>query len=65
MTATVRQEVPALILADATLAQALGLGYLTPLLATGLKRADLRTRGEDFRLACHRAVIALAVGTGV
>tara|TARA_R110002051_G_C8454699_1_gene457378 strand:+ start:12 stop:434 length:423 start_codon:yes stop_codon:yes gene_type:complete len=61
--ARARQEVPALILADAALAQALGLDYLTPLFATGLKRADLRRRGADLRLACHRAIIASAVET--
>lgn len=53
-----RSEVSALILADAALAQALGWDHLVPLLAAGLKRADLRKRGEDLRLACHRAVIA-------
>ncbi|MFZ3581874.1 DUF1403 family protein [Loktanella sp. DJP18] len=56
-----RAEVPALILADAALAQALGWDHLVPLLATGLKRADLRKRGDDLRLACHRAVIASVI----
>ncbi len=56
-----RAEVPALILADATLAQALGWDHVVPLLAAGLKRAELRQRGEDLRLACHRAVVAAAV----
>ncbi|KGM85896.1 hypothetical protein rosmuc_04232 [Roseovarius mucosus DSM 17069] len=56
-----RQEVPALILADAALAQALGWDHLVPLLAAGLKRADLRKRGEELRLACHRALISSAV----
>lgn len=51
-----RQEVPALILADAALAQAFGWKQIVPVLAAGLKRADLRKRGEDLRLACHRAV---------
>ena len=32
-----------------------------PLLATGLKRADLRKQGDDLRFACHRALIASAV----
>ena len=49
---------PALILADSALALALGWEHLSPLLAIGLKRADLRKRGEDLRLACHRAVTA-------
>lgn len=56
-----RQEVSALILADAVLAQALGWGQVVPLLAAGFKRADLRKRGDDLRLACHRALISLAV----
>ena len=56
-----RAETPALILADAALAEALGWNHLVPLLAAGLKRADLRKRGEDLRLACHRALLASAV----
>ena len=54
-------EAPALILADATMAQSLGWDYVVPLLAGGLKRADLRKRGDDLRLACHRAVVASAI----
>ncbi|MEC3863391.1 DUF1403 family protein [Mesobacterium sp. TK19101] len=59
----VRREVPradeaALILADAALAQTLGWSHLVPLLAAGLKRADLRKQGGDLRLACHRALIS-------
>ncbi|MEO9576799.1 MAG: DUF1403 family protein [Tateyamaria sp.] len=54
-------EVPALILADAAIAQALGWDHLVPLLAPGLKRADLRKDGEDLRLACHRALISSVV----
>jgi len=56
-----RAEVPALILADAALAQALGWDHLVPLLAIGVKRADLRKRGDDLRLACHRAVTASVI----
>ncbi|APE45871.1 hypothetical protein BOO69_22395 (plasmid) [Sulfitobacter alexandrii] len=56
-----RADVPALILADGALAQALGWDHLVPLLAPGLKRADLRKRGDDLRLACHRAIVAAAV----
>jgi hypothetical protein len=56
-----RAEVPALILADAALAQALDWDHLSPLLAIGLKRTDLRKRGEDLRLACHRAVTGSAI----
>jgi len=61
LTEAPRAEVPALILADAALAQALGWDRLLPLLATGLKRADLRKRGEDLRLACHRALVSSTV----
>ncbi len=56
-----RAEAPALILADAALVQALGWDHLVPLLAAGLKRADLRKTGDDLRLACHRAVTSSAV----
>ena len=56
-----RAQAPALVLADAALAQALGWPHLVPLLAAGLTRADLRKRGEDLRLACHRALLASAV----
>ena len=61
LTDTSRGEVPALILADAALAQALGWDHLLPLLASGLRRADLRKHGDELRLACHRAVTASAV----
>lgn len=56
-----RAEVPALILADAALAQALGWDHLVPLLALGLTRADLRKCGADLALACHRAVTVSAI----
>lgn len=56
-----RADVPALILADIALAQALGWDHLMPLLATGLKRADLRKQGDDLRFACHRALISSLV----
>ncbi|WP_121068529.1 DUF1403 family protein [Chachezhania antarctica] len=61
LTETPRAEVPALILADAALGQALGWDHLVPLLAVGLKRADLRKQGEDLKLACHRALVLSAV----
>lgn len=61
LTEAPRAEVPTLILADAALAQALGWDHIVPLLAAGLKRTDLRKRGHDLRLACHRAVTASAV----
>lgn len=50
----------ALILADAVLARALGWEHLVPVLAIGLTRGDLRRRGADLRLACHRAAISAA-----
>ncbi|WP_019956884.1 DUF1403 family protein [Yoonia vestfoldensis] len=61
LTEVPRAEVAALMLADAALAQALGWDHLVPLLATGVKRADLRKRGDDLQQACHRAVMASAV----
>jgi hypothetical protein len=61
LTEVPRAEVPGLVLADAALAQALGWDHLLPLLASGLKQADLRKRGEDLRLACHRVLVASAV----
>lgn len=61
LTEAPRAEVRALILADAALAQALGWGHLVPLLAAGLKRADLRKQGDDLRLSCHRALISSAI----
>ena len=56
-----RNEVTALVLADAALAQALGWEYPVPLLAAGLRRADLRKQRDDLRLACHRALVSSAV----
>ncbi|MBA3911926.1 MAG: hypothetical protein C0524_19115 [Rhodobacter sp.] len=56
-----RMEVAALILADAVLARSLGATHVLPLLALTLKPRDLRLRGDDLRLACHRAVVP-AVG---
>lgn len=56
-----RAETVALILADAMLAKSLGWTHVLPLLALALKPRDLRLRGDDLRLACHRAV---ATGVG-
>jgi hypothetical protein len=61
LTEAPRADNAALILADAAVAQALGWDHLVPLLAAGLKRADLRKQGEDLRLSCHRALISSAV----
>ena len=56
-----RADAAGLILADAALAQALGWDHVVPLLAAGLKRSDLRKRGEDLRLACHRTLVSSAI----
>ncbi len=56
-----RAEIAALILADAALSQALGWDHVVPLLAAGLKRADLLKHGEELRFACHRALISSTV----
>ncbi|MGQ0564934.1 MAG: DUF1403 family protein [Gemmobacter sp.] len=53
-----RAETAALILADAVLAKSLGREYILPLLSLALKPRDLRLRGDDLRLACHRTVAA-------
>ena len=50
----------ALILSDAALAKALGATHVLPLLALTLKPRDIRLRGDDLRLACHRAVVSAA-----
>jgi len=60
LTQSPRAETTGLILADAALSQALGWDHIVPLLASGLKRSDLRKRGDDLWLACHRAVNACA-----
>ncbi|GAB1480606.1 DUF1403 family protein [Paracoccaceae bacterium] len=52
-----RSETPALILADAVLSLALGRDHLLPLLGPVMTARDLRLRGDDLRLACHRAVL--------
>lgn len=51
-----RGETVALILADAALAKSLGWTHVLPLLSLALKVRDLRLRGDELRLACHRAV---------
>ncbi|MFA8387998.1 MAG: DUF1403 family protein [Pelagibaca sp.] len=63
LTETPRAEVSALILADAALARALGWDHLVPLMASGLKRADMRKRGDDLRFTCHRALITSVIDT--
>jgi len=61
LTEAPRADVPAFILADAALAQALGWEHFLPLLATGLRHADLRKQGDDLRVACHRALISSSI----
>lgn len=51
-----RGETAALILADAVLSRSLGQDHVLPLLSLALKTRDLRLRGDELRLACHRAV---------
>ena len=58
LTQSPRAETVALILAEAVLARSLGQDNLRPVLTQGLKLRDLRLRGDDLRLACHRAVVA-------
>lgn len=55
-----RAETAALILADAVLAKSLGLSHVLPLLALCVTPRDLRLRGDDLRLVCHRAIVASA-----
>lgn len=52
-----RDFVSALILADATLARAMGWPNLIPLLGVSLSRRDLKLRNNDLRLACHKALV--------
>ncbi len=56
LTDSPRGEIAALILADAVLSLALGRDHLLPLLGPGMTARDLRLRGDDLRLACHRAI---------
>jgi hypothetical protein len=56
-----RAETAALILADAVLATSMGWHAILPLQSLALTSRDLRLRGDDLRLACHRAVV---IGTG-
>lgn len=52
-----RGEVAALILADAVLSRALGRDHLLPLMGLVMTARDLRLRGDDLRLCCHRAAV--------
>ena len=55
-----RDFAAALLLADAAFAQTLDWTHVLPLLALGLKSADLRKTGDELRLACHRAILVAA-----
>ncbi|MDP2085039.1 MAG: DUF1403 family protein [Gemmobacter sp.] len=55
LTDSSRGEIVALILADAVLSLALGRDHLLPLLGPVMTARDLRLRGDDLRLACHRS----------
>lgn len=61
LTEAPRAEVPALILADAALARAIGWRHPVPMLAVGSRRGDLRRRDADLRHACHRAATGSAI----
>ena len=57
LTDSPRGEITALILADAVLSLALGRDHLLPLLGLVMTARDLRLRGDDLRLACHRSAV--------
>ncbi|MEL6104011.1 MAG: DUF1403 family protein [Pseudomonadota bacterium] len=56
-----RDPTTALVLADAALTLALGWSHVMPLVALGLKRADLRKTDAELRTASHRAIASAAV----
>ncbi len=56
LTDSLRAETEALILAEAVLSKALRQDHVLPRISLGLKARDLRLRGDNLRLACHRAV---------
>lgn len=55
LTDSPRGEIAALILADAVLSLGLGRDHLLPILGPVMSARDLRLRGDDLRLCCHRA----------
>jgi hypothetical protein len=61
LTDSPRLQTAALVLADAVLAKSLGRDHVLPLISLAVKPRDLRLRGDDLRLACHRAA---ALGAG-
>ena len=52
-----RDEIAALILADAVLSLSLGRDHLLPFLGQVMTARDLRLRGDDLWLACHRSAV--------
>lgn len=56
LTDTPRGETAAMVLADAVLSHSLGWDHLVPLISVALRPRALRLRGDELRLACHRAV---------
>jgi hypothetical protein len=58
LTDSPRGEIAALILADAVLSRALGRNHLLPLLGPVMTARDVRLRGDDLRLACHRSAVS-------
>jgi hypothetical protein len=58
LTDSPRSETAALILADAVLAKSLGWTHVLPLISPALKARDLRLRGDELLLTCHRAVVS-------
>lgn len=52
-----RSETAALILGDAVLARSMGWTHVLPQLSLAMTARDLRLRGDDLRMACHRAVV--------
>ena len=54
---SLRHETAALILGDAVLARSVGWTHVLPLLSLAMTARDLRLRGDDLRMACHRAVV--------
>ena len=57
LTDSPRGEIAALLLADAVLSLAMGRDHLLPLLGPVMTARDLRLRGDDLRLACHRSAV--------
>lgn len=57
LTDSPRGEISALIQADAVLSLALGWDHLLPLLSPVMTARNLRLRGDELRLSCHRSAV--------